>query len=78
MLDMKDRACLNRADHSLQHRSLITDVSDLGVLGKRHRLSVNTPDTHRQECSDTSIPATIHIICCAEKANGMVWHEESD
>jgi len=77
VLDMKNRASPDRTDHSMQYRSLLTDVSDLGVLGEGHGLGVNTPDTHRQECGDTSIATTIHI-CCVERTHAMVWHEESD
>ena len=77
MLDMENRPCPDRADHSVQHRSSIADVSDLGVLREGHRLSVDTPDAHRQECGNTSIATTIHMRSL-EWAHGMVWHGESD
>ena len=60
VLDMEDLACPDRADHSVQHRPAITDVSDLGMLRKGHGLGVDTPDAHRQECGDTSTATTIH------------------
>jgi hypothetical protein len=60
MLDMKDLARLDRADHSLQHGSPIADVSDLHMLCEGHRLGVNTPDAHRQKCGNASIATTIH------------------
>jgi hypothetical protein len=60
MLDVENLACLDRADHSVQHRASIADVSDLRVLRKRHGAGVDTPDAHRQECGNPSIAATIH------------------
>jgi hypothetical protein len=57
---MQDLACPDRADHSLQYRSSITHVSDQGMLRERQGFGVDTPDSHCQECGDTSIAATIH------------------
>lgn len=77
MLDVENRTRPHRTDHSLQHCSLITDIPDLGMLGKGQGLSVDTPDTHRQEGSDTSMATTIHIDR-VETADGMVWDEQND
>lgn len=60
VLDMKSCARSNRAGHSPQHGSPITDVSDLGVLRERQRFGVDAPDAHGQECGDPSIATTIH------------------
>jgi hypothetical protein len=62
VLDMENHARFDRADHSLQDRSSITDVSDLGMLGEWHGSGVHTPDTNREKCGDTSIAATIHDV----------------
>jgi hypothetical protein len=60
VLDMKNLASLHRANHPLQHGAVIAYVSDLGMLREGHGLGVDTPDTHGQECGDTSIATTIH------------------
>jgi hypothetical protein len=60
LLDMENLARLDRANHSLQHGSTITDISDLRMLGEGHGFGVDTPDTHCKECANASIPTTIH------------------
>src|SRR5215831_15693656 len=60
VLHIQDGAYPHRSNHAVQHGPLITDVSDLGMLSEGHRLGVDSPDAHRQECSDTSVATTIH------------------
>jgi hypothetical protein len=60
LLDMENLARLDRANHSLQHGSTITDISDLRVLREGHGFGVDTPDAHGKECANASIPTTIH------------------
>jgi hypothetical protein len=77
VLHVENLACLHRANHSVQHGSMIADVSDLGMLRERHGLGVDTPDTHRQECGDTSIAATIHKAPLSPTPK-KIWHVHSD
>jgi hypothetical protein len=62
MLKVKDAACPDRAKQPVQHGSAIADVSDLGMLRKRHGLGIHTPDSHRQQRIDTSTATTIHRL----------------
>jgi hypothetical protein len=70
MLHMEDRACPDRADHTLQNRSPITNVSDLGMLCEGQRLGVDTPDAHRQKRSNASIATTIHMAVFSSRLIG--------
>jgi hypothetical protein len=60
MLDVEDLSGADGTNHSLQHRSAIANVSDLGVLREWHGFSVDAPDAYGEKCVDTSIAATIH------------------
>ena len=60
VLEVEEFTGLDRANHSLQHRSTITDVSDLGILCEGQGFGIDTPDAHRQECGHASIATTIH------------------
>jgi hypothetical protein len=62
MLDMEDLALFDQANHSLQHGSTIADVSNLDMLSEGHGFSVDSPDSHSQECGHTSIATTIHNV----------------